>query len=323
MLATELQGHDIVLTTYGTLQSEFNEAESCGPLLKAKWLRVCLDEGHFIKNHLSKTAKAALRLDTERKWIISGTPIQNNLTELWCLLVWLNEPNYGGNRIKYRREIEGPVKMGSMRGVLRLQFLIEAFCLRRTKKDEVGGKPLVVLPPKNVQIKELEFTREEKIVYEAYEKECRKVVERFMKKNTALKNYAHIFAIMMRLRQLCCHREMLTEISWKNIKLEEIEEMISEVHQADAEENEEDEERSRALAERLREMIRDGISDECSICLGDFDHPVITPCAHIYCKPCITQLIETFPQPPAPCPLCRGKIKNILVFQVFYTFFYF
>ena len=50
-------------------------------------------------------------------------------------------------------------------------------------------------------------------------------------------------------------------------------------------------------------------SDECSICLSEFDHPVITPCAHVYCRPCIQQLIESFPNPPAPCPLCRGPLE--------------
>ena len=92
LLSTELEDQDIVFTTYGTLQSELDKF---GPLLKAKWLRVCLDEGHFIKNNLSKTAKAADKLDTKRKWVISGTPIQNNLNELWSLLKWLGELHYG------------------------------------------------------------------------------------------------------------------------------------------------------------------------------------------------------------------------------------
>jgi SNF2 family DNA or RNA helicase len=119
-----LQDHDIVLTTYGTLQAEFN-TEKFGPLLRAKWLRVCLDEGHFIKNHLAKTSKAACNLDTKRKWIISGTPIQNNLTELWALLFWLEEPKFGEDRPKFKHEIELPVKAGSMSGVVRLQVWLD------------------------------------------------------------------------------------------------------------------------------------------------------------------------------------------------------
>ena len=118
-LSTELQDQDIVLTTYGTLQSELSENHGMGPLLKAKWLRVVLDEGHNIKNYNSKTAKAASWLDTDRKWIVSGTPIQNNLHELWSLLAWLEEPTYGMDRPRFKHEIETPVKYGDMRGVMK------------------------------------------------------------------------------------------------------------------------------------------------------------------------------------------------------------
>lgn len=69
------------------------------------------------------------------------------------------------------------------------------------------------------------------------------------------------------------------------------------------------EEQAIALAQQLRQMIKDGMSDECSICLSEFNQPVITPCAHVYCRPCITQHIESVPTPPAQCPLCRGSIS--------------
>lgn len=104
LIALELQDKHIVLTTYGTLSAEFKD-EMHGPLLRAKWLRVVLDEGHLIKNHLAKIFKAAKTLDAERKWIVSGTPIQNNLTELWALLNWIEEPNYGGNRPMFNHQV--------------------------------------------------------------------------------------------------------------------------------------------------------------------------------------------------------------------------
>ena len=68
------------------------------------------------------------------------------------------------------------------------------------------------------------------------------------------------------------------------------------------------------LAEQLRDMIKNGMSDECSICLSEFNHPVITPCAHLYCLPCITQYIETDGADQADCPLCRAvlKVDNLL-----------
>ena len=70
--AADLETHDIVITTYGTLAAEFVHGErSGGPLLRTKWLRVVMDEGHMIKNHLAKCHKAALELDTLRR---SGLP---------------------------------------------------------------------------------------------------------------------------------------------------------------------------------------------------------------------------------------------------------
>ena len=71
LLGTELQDNDIVFSTYGTLQAEYSTFEP-GPLLRAKWLRVILDEGHVIKNHNSQTAKACYALNTDRKWVVSG-----------------------------------------------------------------------------------------------------------------------------------------------------------------------------------------------------------------------------------------------------------
>jgi len=257
---------------------------------------------------LAKTAKAAARLDTKRKWIISGTPIQNNLVELWALLQWLGETNYGLNRRVYNWDIVKPINAGRMSGYYRLQFILDAVCIRRTKKDEIApGRPLVTLPPKTVNLEELEFSRDEQIVYDAYKDKAQQIVRRYIRTNSALKNYAHIFAIMMRLRQLSCHRDLLP-IQWQDVNLNDLESLINEIHQGEDEESVEDTERGKLLAEKLREMIREGISDECSICLGDFNHPVITPCAHVYCRPCIVQLIESVP-PPAPCPLCRGPLE--------------
>ena len=66
-----------------------------------------LDEGHMVKNHLSKTHKAAAELDTDRKWVITGTPIQNNLEELWSLLKWLEFEPYSSRRDLFRTEVGG------------------------------------------------------------------------------------------------------------------------------------------------------------------------------------------------------------------------
>jgi SWI/SNF-related matrix-associated actin-dependent regulator of chromatin subfamily A3 len=66
--------------------------------------------------------------------------------------------------------------------LLSFQVLIEAVCLRRTKKDKINGKPLVALPSKTVTVRELEFTKEERTVYDAYQKQAQVIIERYMKR---------------------------------------------------------------------------------------------------------------------------------------------
>ncbi len=296
--STALADQDVVLTTYGTLSAEFG-ARAHSPLLGTKWLRVCLDEGHGIKNSNTKAAKAAGMLMAERRWIISGTPIQNNLGELWSLLLWLKFEPYASSRNTFRNDIERPVKNGDPRGVQRLQTVVEAVCLRRTKEDEVNGQPLVKLPKKEVRIKHLEFTQEEKTIYKAYETKGREIIMRFLRRGTLLNNYAHVFAIMMRLRQICCHEELLP-VDWRNMREEgafnEIMELVRQEEEAEAGAVGPDvAQRNKELAEKLRKMLKEGggsddLSEECSICLSEFNMPVITPCAHAYCRPCITQV---------------------------------
>ncbi len=127
---------------------------------------------------------------------------------------------------------------------------------------------------------------------------------------------------MMRLRQLCCHEELLP-IKWKDIKengaLADIMEMVRQQEEAEAASaaaasSPEVSARAREMAEKLRQMIKDGITDDCSVCLSDINMPVITICQHVYCRPCITQVIDAANPPPARCPLCRTDInKNDLL----------
>lgn len=114
-----------------------------------------------------------------------------------------------------------------------------------------------------------------------------------MRRGTLLRNYAHVFAVMMRLRQLCCHRELLP-VQWNNVNMDQLLEMAHEEQERllQMQEQNGDTEAEQKLAEQLRDMIKEGFSDECSICLSEFNHPVITKCAHVYCKPCISRYVE-------------------------------
>ena len=196
----ELEDCDIVITTYGTLQYEGSAVQQ-GPLLKAKWLRVVLDEGHYIKNHNSKTAKAAVELNTLRRWIITGTPIQNNLLEFWSLINFLKFGLYAGkgNMRYFKYEIDRLCKEGNPIGFERLQVLIDAVCLRRTKTDKrPDGSPIVTLPNKTIITREVELSEDERTVYDAFLNHYQMIVAKYNRRGDLLRNYAHVFAMMMR-----------------------------------------------------------------------------------------------------------------------------
>ena len=103
---------------------------------------------------------------------------------------------------------------------------------------------------------------------------------------------------MMRLRQLCCHRELIApcppplSIDWEKI--------LRDREDGEGETNTEEEKR---MMKQLRDMIRSGVTDDCSICLDDLKSPVITLCGHVFCKNCIEDSCREKPNPV--CPLCR------------------
>jgi len=310
--ATDLESQDIVITTYGTLAAEFVHGErSGGPLLRAKWLRVVLDEGHMVKNHLSKAHKAAMELDTLRKWVVTGTPIQNNLMELWSLTNFLDFDMYAGKQQMrvFKQQIVTPCKNGDPRGFERLQVLMEAICLRRCKADrKPDGSLLVPLPQKTLIVRKVELSEEERLCYGIFHRQAADIVARYDRRGQLMTNYAHIFAMMMRLRQLCCHRELIKEVDWVEV-MRDREGLARQLEGFLAAEAGKEEggggsrEEEQRLVGHLRQMIRDGVTEDCSICLDDLRAPVITPCAHVFCKACIEAVIDSV-KPPS-CPLCR------------------
>ena len=115
------------------------------------------------------------------------------------------------------------------------------------------------------------------------------------------------------------HRELLKfdgeKINWDKENMAEYaakaETMAAEREGAKAVEGAKADEEAEAkrLAESLRDLIKEGATDDCSICVGDLTHPVITPCAHVFCLNCITTWLQRGGQPPPGCPLCRLPVN--------------
>ena len=188
---------------------------------------------------------------------------------------------------------------------------MDTIALRRSKTDrKADGSLIVPLPTKTVLIRQVELAEEERFCYAIFRQEARAIVARFDRHGALLRNYAHVFAMMMRMRQLCCHRELIKVFDWTEI-LRDREALATEmgvVLRAEAGVGAEaapppGSEEERRLVAQLRTMIKDGVTDDCSVCLDDLKSPVITPCAHVFCRRCIETVLETV-KPPS-CPLCR------------------
>ncbi|KAM8916461.1 helicase-like transcription factor isoform 2-T2 [Spinachia spinachia] len=283
---TFLSSQDVVITTYNVLSADFGNKS---PLHGIKWLRVVLDEGHVVRNPNAQMSKAVLDLKAQRRWILSGTPIQNSVKDLWMLLAFLRL-NPFDTKEWWNRVIQRPVTQGDRAGLQNLQTLVKCVTLRRTKGSKVNGRPLVSLPEKIVCVEQVELSQSEREEYELARNEGRSTIARYVTEGTVLRNYADVLAILMRLRQHCCHPDLLAKAS-------------SDLGAAAT-----PTEMRERLIEKLRFVLASGSDEECSVCLDSVHLPVITHCAHVYCRPCIAQVISS-EQETARCPLCRSEIK--------------
>ncbi|XP_072897666.1 helicase-like transcription factor isoform X1 [Hemitrygon akajei] len=288
--AAFLTEQDVVLTTYNTLTVDYGSG-SASPLHKVNWLRVVLDEGHTIRNPNAQQTKAALTLKAERRWVLTGTPIQNSLKDLWSVLSFLKLKPFT-DRQWWHRTIQRPVTMGDQHGLKRLQALINNITLRRTKTSKVNGKPVIELPSRKVFIQHITLSDEEKQIYESVKNEGRAIIGRYFSEGSVFTHYADVLAILVWLRQLCCHPRLFANSSA----------VIGSTDSATPDELRE------KLVKKIKLVLNSGSDEECAICLESLTFPVITHCAHVYCKPCICQVIRN-EQPTAKCPLCRTEIR--------------
>jgi SWI/SNF-related matrix-associated actin-dependent regulator of chromatin subfamily A3 len=114
----QLLKFDIVLTTYSTLSTEFGNKNS--PIKDIEWYRVILDEAHIIKNAAAQQTKAVVALKAERRWVVTGTPIQNSSLDLFSLMVFLRFQPFS-IKSYWQSLIQRPLAQGSASGLSRLQ----------------------------------------------------------------------------------------------------------------------------------------------------------------------------------------------------------
>lgn len=187
------RGPALLITSYALLRRD-REA------LEARELRaIVLDEAQHIKNAESQTAQAAFALRAAERWILTGTPIENHLGELWSLFQFLL-PGLLGTSKEFKEKYAEPIVRREEDVLSRLRARIRPFLLRRTK-----AQVLTELPPRIEQIERVPMTDAQRRVYEAYLLQARSQLEGA----DPAKSRFQILAALTRLRQICCHPRLV------------------------------------------------------------------------------------------------------------------
>lgn len=237
----DVNDHDIILTSYATLSSEWKRhykeclkraqedripgylpaANEGGKSYESPFFaqggyfhRIILDEAQNIKNKLSLASKAVACLKADFRLCLSGTPIQNNINELYPLIRFLGIRPYN-NEDKFRADITLPLrsnnnydeidKNSSMR---KLRVLLKAILLRRSKTSLIDGKPILTLPEKHVLSDFVDMQADEKDFYKYLEADIQSKAKKLLM-TPAHGKASNILALLLRLRQACCHRYLV------------------------------------------------------------------------------------------------------------------
>ncbi|GAA3819532.1 DEAD/DEAH box helicase [Nocardioides panacisoli] len=236
--ARELGGLDpadgnggFVLTTYGTLRRDSSA------LAKVPWDLVVADEAQHVKNSRTSTARALRTLPSRARVALTGTPIENELTELWSILDWAT-PGLLGSRQAFRRVWAEPIETGVDPAVTQhFADLIGPFVLRRRKSDP-GIAP--ELPEKTETDHLLGLTREQVVLYESFVRDTMARIERLPADDPQRRGL--VLALLTGLKQICNHpAQFLKQTDWgaqgqsrvrlrgRSEKLELLEELVGTV----------------------------------------------------------------------------------------------
>uniref|UniRef100_A0A8C0JDK3 Transcription termination factor 2 n=1 Tax=Chelonoidis abingdonii TaxID=106734 RepID=A0A8C0JDK3_CHEAB len=258
-----LSEYDIVVTTYSLLSKEIptkkEEGEvpaedhdvgdmscPCSPLLRVAWARIILDEAHNIKNPKVQTSIAVCKLRASARWAVTGTPIQNNLLDMYSLLRFLRCSPFDEFKL-WKNQVDNNTKKGGER----LSILTRSLLLRRTKDQlDLTGKPLVSLPERHTQLHLLKLSEDEQSVYNVLFARSRSTLQSYLKRQEEQKNHCkeysganpfdkvvqefgasrkdsqsdshvsstvHVLSMLLRLRQCCCHLSLLKALDQANL----------------------------------------------------------------------------------------------------------
>ncbi|CAK4245402.1 unnamed protein product [Aphanomyces euteiches] len=297
------------------------------PLHEIEWTRIILDEAHYIKDKKCSTARSVFRLQSDYKWCLSGTPLQNRIGELFSLVRFLQVDPFAfyecaecdckqldfsilQGRCKhcehtamqhyssFNKNIVNPIQgygyvaEGKL-AMLKLQNdLLRHILLRRTKESRADD---ISLPPKLVRVRRDALDEREKDFYESIYTQSKAQFNTYVSSGTLLNNYAHIFDLLIRLRQAVDHPYLVIySNSNPALQVPTPEVPAKEDLPLVAPPSAEEEEKSGPV---------------CGFCHEPLEQPVCSTCNHEFCKSCVEEYVGSLPMgAPALCPTCEEPL---------------
>ena len=188
-----LKKYDVVITSYSLLQKDIEHYE------KTKFSYLILDEAQHIKNRGTRNAKSVKLVGADYRLILSGTPIENSLDELWSLFDFLMP----GFLSSYERFVEKYIRVAKEEQLKNLNYLkkkVSPFILRRMKADVLKD-----LPPVSEIVYHCKLSSEQKELYRSYAESARDELTKLVERDGFDKVQIHVLATLTRLKQICCH----------------------------------------------------------------------------------------------------------------------
>lgn len=192
-----IEKSDLVITTYALLRRDLEEME------KHEFNTVILDEAQNIKNPNTITARAVRRINARMRLCLSGTPIENNLFELWSLFEFLM-PGFLGSQHAFQRGIVKPIKDGDAETLEYLRTRVRPFILRRTKAEVAKD-----LPPKVESVTCCALEEAQAELYAVLARKLRAQVLADVDEKGLARSQMSILDALLKLRQICCHPRLL------------------------------------------------------------------------------------------------------------------
>ena len=218
--AGEAIRHDLVVSSYSLLHRDSDR------LRAVEWGGLVLDEAQNIKNPSAKQTQALRRLFAPARIALTGTPVENRLSELWSIMEFLNT-GYMGSRLSFKRNFSVPIeRYRDSDATEELHRLVRPFVLRRLKTD-----PRVIkdLPEKNEMKVYCSLTSEQATLYEAVVRESLKQIDR----SAGMERRGEVLAALTRLKQICNHPAHYlgdgSRLDERSGKLARLREMLEEV----------------------------------------------------------------------------------------------